>query len=371
MRRHPLALVLGPLAGSGALFGAVVAVLARRAVAVRDRPRYRRRLLAVGEDEVVLARDLETERPGTYGLAWPGGHGVVGPPVHLDDGTVVRPLVELHWGTPLPGRAAMDHVHVGDPRSSFGLDFEDIALPGPVGDLPAWVVPGSRSDVWVLLAHGYGGSRSSALSFLPIIHELGCTALVVSYRNDPGAPASSDRRYHLGASEWEDLDAAMAYALAAGARRLALFGWSMGGAIALQALARSERRDFVSAVVLDSPVLDWRPVLTHVARSNHVPRPLAAAALRLIERQVGIAFDDFDWLARAAELKTPVLCFHGEGDATVPVAESLELARLRPDLVELVVQPAAGHVGSWNVDPVAYGTRLKRFLARELLGEND
>ena len=358
--------VLAPLAGSGALFGGVLAYLANRVVAVRRRPRYRHRLLAVGEGELVFARDRETERPGTYGCGWPGGHGVIGDVLHQDGSTVVRPLLELHEGRPVPGKARLDHVHVGDPRSALGLEFEEVTLESDVGRLPGWLVPGPRTDAWVLLAHGYGGSLGSSLSFLPLLHDLGLPALVVAYRNDPGAPPSPDGRYHLGESEWRDLDAGIAYALAHGAEQVALFGWSMGGAVALRALELSQWRDRVACLVLDSPVLDWRAPLLHVGRRSRVPAPLSRLAMSLVQRRYGIVFDELDWVARAAELDRPLLVFHGEGDDTVPVAESRELARRRPDLVELVLEPAAGHVGSWNVDPPAYRRALGDFLDRHL-----
>ena len=50
------------------------------------------------------------------------------------------------------------------------------------------------------------------------------------------------------------------------ARRIEAFGWSMGGAIVLQHVSRSWTADRVKALVLDSPVIDWKDVLEHHAR---------------------------------------------------------------------------------------------------------
>ncbi len=349
------------LLGLAGAAGGVASLLAERAVTVRRRPRYRHRLLHLDGDTAVLARDQETERPGTYGLLAPGAHGVIGDVVDVDHAVVRRPLLRLDHGRLLPGRVALDHVDIGDPRTAFGLDHEVVQLAGECGPLPAWIVPGS--DTWVICCHGLGGSLQSSLSFLPFLHRSGHSVLVASYRNDPGAGPSPDRRYHLGADEWRDLDLAMATALARGARRLVLFGWSLGGAIALQALDRSRHAGAVAGVVLDSPVLCWRRVLRHVGRRSGAPAPLVELALRIIERRIGAGLDAFDWLARAGELAVPILDLHGLTDPTVPFATSQALAASRPDLVRLVVVPGAGHVGSWNVDPDGYARHLDRFVA--------
>lgn len=361
-RRARLAIrLLGPALGVAGATGGTAAVLASRVVTTRRSRRYPHRLLTVDGDTVVLGRNEETERPGTYGLSTPEAHAVLGEVASLDDRVVVRSLVRVDHGTLRVGPAALDHVHVGDPRSAVGIEHEELQLSGETGPLPAWLVPGD--DTWVIVAHGLGGTRASSLSFLPLLHEAGLTILVVSYRNDPGAGPSGDRRLHLGDEEWRDVDVAMAYALAKGARRLVLFGWSLGGAVVLQALDRSPRSGAVCGVVLDSPVLDWRRTLHHVGHRAKVPRSLVALATALVERRVGIDLDRFDWLRRHGELAVPVLVFHGETDATVPYGVSHELARARPDLVELVAPPGAGHVGSWNVDPAGYAERLTRFVA--------
>jgi hypothetical protein len=215
--------------------------------------------------------------------------------------------------------------------------------------------------------HGYGGSRASALDMLPILHGLGMPTLAIAYRNDPGAPSSPDHRYHLGASEWRDLDAAIAYASGRGAQRVLLVGWSMGGAIVMQAYARSPRRHLVAGIVLDCPVLDWRAVLDAQGRRRRVPVPIVALASRLVEHRIGTRLEELDWTdqARAGGLEVPVLVFHGEEDPVVPLATSRSFAAAAPHgLVELEVTPRAGHIGSWYTDSSAYERRVAGFCAR-------
>ncbi len=365
-RRHFAALALAFVGFVTSALAAAVFTLARLVIRVRQRPRFPHRLLAVGNGEVVLSRDEETGRPGIYGLSWPGGHGVVGTPVRADTAIVVRPLLQVHHGDPAPGGCRMDHVHIGTPMSALSLDYVEVHLDSEVGPLRAWSIPGKADDAWVVVGHGYGGSLQSALSFLPMLHDAAYNVVVVSYRNDPGEPTSPDGHYHLGASEWRDFDAGIAYAVAHGATRLALYGWSMGGAIALQALAQSPHRDKIHAVILDSPVLDWRRVLRHLGARSHVPAPLVHLASRLIEHRLRIDLDAFDWLQRSPELSVPILCFHGEGDTTVPASLSKDLAERRPDLVELAIEPGAGHVGSFNLDRERYARRVQDFLGERL-----
>jgi fermentation-respiration switch protein FrsA (DUF1100 family) len=55
--------------------------------------------------------------------------------------------------------------------------------------------------------------------------------------------------------------------------------------------------------------------------------------------------------------------FQGTADALVPPATGSALASDRPDLVTLVVTTGAGHVDSWNFDPVRYERYVQTFVA--------
>lgn len=355
----------------GVLVGIVAAALADQVLVPPRSARYRRSIVEARTDEIVLASDDETVRPGTYGIDWPGGHGTLGEVLEEGPSTVRRRLFSTSGQPPAPGPAELTEVDRGDPLGALGLSFDEVELALQAGQVPAWVVPGGGAEAesagggtWAVLLHGWGCERQSCLSYLPLLHRLGVTSVVPAYRNDRGAPPTRDGRCHLGALEWHEADAAMALAVASGALRIVLVGWSMGGEVALQAYARSPLRSYVTAMVLDSPVLDWRAVLTHLAGLRHVPRPVVALVMRVIELRAHLDLDDLDWVRRSEELAVPVLVVHGEEDPTVPYATSVALERARPDLVRLVNVERAGHIGAWNLDPERYESEVSSFLAR-------
>ncbi|NAZ78032.1 alpha/beta fold hydrolase [Kineococcus sp. T13] len=251
-------------------------------------------------------------------------------------------------------------------------------MPGELGDLPCWYVPpaGGPSDTWAVLVHGRGATREEALRALPVLHRLGLPALVPAYRNDADGPASAAALYGLGDTEWQDVEAVARHALARGARRLVVVGWSMGAAILLQFTARSPLAEDVAALVLDGPVLDWHDVLEHQARRRGVPVRLGRYGLRLLAHPLGrrlvgvegpVDLRAMDWVRRAEELVLPVLLLHSDDDDYVPPGPSQRLARARPDLVTYVPSTTARHTKEWNVDPERWEGAVAGFL-RSTLG---
>jgi fermentation-respiration switch protein FrsA (DUF1100 family) len=136
----------------------------------------------------------------------------------------------------------------------------------------------------------------------------------------------------------------------------------MGAAVSLQFADRSSLRTAVRALVLDSPVLDWRDVLAHQGRLRGLPDPVTYLAEWFIGLRLGTGLDRFDWVSRAAELHRPMFVVHSDADTEVPDGPSRALARSRPDLVTYLDIPAADHTGGWNVDPQRYRTALAGWL---------
>src|ERR1044072_1784283 len=99
--------------------------------------------------------------------------------------------------------------------------------------MPAWSVPG-KSSTWAIVVHGINGTPGVGLRMLPTLHRAALPTLVITYREDQGAPASPDGFHHMGLTEWRDLAAAARFASARGARRLVLVGAPTGGALVAQ-----------------------------------------------------------------------------------------------------------------------------------------
>ncbi|MFF8274546.1 alpha/beta hydrolase [Streptomyces lateritius] len=315
---------------------------------------------------VTLTRSLASLRPGTYGIEGPDLHAVVGPVLdrvpHTAD-TVVRRLERVEQGTPEPGARVRltPELHTGTPLTALGLDHRDVEIPGELGTLPAWHVPGPR-PVWVIAVHGLGTTRRHTLNLIPFLARRQVPVLCLSYRGDQGAPPAPDGLGHLGDSEWRDVDAALRFAVREGAAGVVLHGWGTGAAMALRAAADSGVRDLIRGLVLDSPVLDPEATLRNLASARRVPGPLLPLAVRAAQGRTGMYRDRLRAFVDPTALRVPTLIFHGPDDTIAPWERSVELAARRPELVTLRTVRNAPHASMWNADPVAYEEALRRFL---------
>ena len=311
---------------------------------------------------VTLSDHPDATVPGRYSLYFSGGRGYakVGEITAIASGTVTRRLISEERGTLRAGlRTRVSGTYFESP-AELELDYEDVVVETDLGPAPAWLVPAADSaGRWVIQVHGRGADRREPIRSVPVFQATGYTSLLISYRNDGVAPESSDGRYALGDTEWEDVEAAIRFALARGATDVVLMGWSMGGALVLQCVTRSPLSRVVRGVVLDSPVVDWIRVLDHQAGALRIPGPIRAAAYRLIGSGWGRRFTGqaaaidlarLDFVSRAAELSLPTLLMHSDSDTFVPSSGSLALASLRPDIITHVPFAGAGHTRLWNYD---------------------
>lgn len=359
--RAAIGLLSGALAVVAGTWAAVSVAMARKVVAPPP-PRTDTRIdgVDVPAQTITLQRTPDTELPGRYGLFTSGSvpYVKVGTVLSVDARSVRRKLLtEVDATMQLAPDAAFSGWYYDKP-DQLHLPYRDELVGTPVGPCPAWLFPAEGADTWVIQVHGWGTRRAECLRAVPVLHALGLTVLVASYRNDSEAPRTRSGMYQLGATEWRDVDAAVGFARRHGARHVLLMGWSMGGAIALQTELNTAHPDILAGLILDSPVVDWRSVLGYQAGLMHLPDAVTGTALHALQAQWAkpltggaVPLDRLDAVARAAELMHPILILHSDDDGFVPSDGSHALAAARPDLVTLETFHGARHTKLWNYDP--------------------
>ncbi len=314
-----------------------------------------------GTQRVVLDRTDQTTGNGIYNL-WIERGGWAQLSREVTDrgrGRIARTVTGTSPGLRLRvgDRASWSGIYYATPAGA-GLNARDITITSPAGPCPAWRIDGD-SSTWAIHIHGLGSTRAGTLRGVQVATDLGYTSLVVTYRNTTEGPHLGTGRSTLGYTETADVDETIGYAVRRGAQRIVLFGWSMGAAIALQLAARPRHDGLITALVLDSPVLDWTETIkANCARSGlpttaghlAVPWLTIGPFARLLGLPEPIPLRRFDWIARAALFATPALVLHGTRDSSAPIRLSQELRDMRPDLVTLETFDA-DHTLAWNSNP--------------------
>ncbi|MBK0421292.1 alpha/beta fold hydrolase [Leucobacter sp. CSA2] len=364
-------------AGAAALGGLA---LARRSVTPEDEAEELVSLVSLERDEsglIARFRGPSADVPGRTSFLFDRGRGNVqlSEAILPDDGPGVARRIVAAAGTELhPGRTGRLTGWWYLAPEDLGFRTERIEYETELGPATAWIVHPKRAKRgrWAVHVHGRGAEPAEVLRGVRPAVNAGITSLVISYRNDRGAPRGVEGRYGMGLSESRDVDAAIAEALRRGADRVTLFGWSMGGTASLLAATIGEHRDRIDGVILDSPGVDWESLLRHHAGVARAPKVLTDIGIGLLERGLvrggepgGIKFERLTPEAFAENLRVPVLLHASRGDTYVPSTGAERLAALAPDRVQLNLVDEGEHVRIWNMDPEAWESRTELF-ARSL-----
>jgi hypothetical protein len=227
---------------------------------------------------------------------------------------------------------------------ALGWRFEDVRLATADGEtLHGWFVPAeSPAALTVLFFHGNAGNISHRFDKLAVLRALGADTLIVDYRGygeSGGAPSEKGTRL--------DADAAYAWLRARralDARRLVVYGESLGAAVAVDLAARAAvgglvlESGFTSAVDVGREMLPFLPV-------------------------AWIMRDRYDSVSKIGRVTAPILILHSRDDEFFGWRHPerlLRAARAPKELVEL----RGGHNDAFLVSAPVYRRALGAFLAR-------
>ena len=238
----------------------------------------------------------------------------------------------------------------------LGLEYRDVNFAATDGmALHGWFLPAedreSRAACTLLFAHGNARNISNHIASVAWLPAEGINVFLFDYRGyghsagQPDLPGA--HRDFQAALDWvtaqPDLDA----------DRVAVLGQSLGGAIAIVALARAPQKARVRALIVEGAFSDYRRIVRERLSGSVVTWPLQWPLSLTID-------NDHRPLEAIAEISpVPILIMHGVHDRVVPPhhGEALHAAAAEPKQLWLL---PAGHIESFR-DPVNRD-RLLNFL---------
>jgi alpha-beta hydrolase superfamily lysophospholipase len=277
-------------------------------------------------------------------------------------GTVLFLLVVATYYVPLrviEPRRRIVNLDPGD----LGFPFEASSLKTEDGiSLAYYYVPATtEAHGNLLVLHGKDSAKEAYLEYLPELCSYGYNVLLYDAR----AHGRSGGRYTtFGYREWTDVGLAANHL-----RHLApglptgVFGHSMGGAVAVQALAHGVEVDFG---IVESAFTRLSTIVhAYAERQSGLPLPywVTDFVLEQAERMGGFRHADVDPLGLAPAVRVPILVVHGEDDLAIDVDHGRQLyAALGSKRKELYVVRGGGHDNLTEVGGEAYYRRLRAFL---------
>jgi fermentation-respiration switch protein FrsA (DUF1100 family) len=227
--------------------------------------------------------------------------------------------------------------------ADVGLHYEDVHIQTSDGvALHGWLVPCAGAKATLLFFHGNAGNIGDRVENVKRLHDLGLQVFILDYR---GYGRSEGRPSERGL--YEDAQAAYAHLASrddVDPERIAIFGRSLGGAV---------------AVDLSSRVPCWRLIL----ESTFSSAPDMAARMIPFLPMGRLITERFESKSKIDKVSAPLLQFHGTQDEIVPYALGERLFQAAREPKEFVPIRGATHNDTYLVGGRPYFEKIKQFLS--------
>lgn len=255
-------------------------------------------------------------------------------------------------------------------RAELGAHAElSVEVGPPAARLSAWLMePRGAPRGTIVLLHGIGADKRLMLPAARPLVDAGYRAVVPDLR---GHGRSTGKYLTYGVVESRDisqlLDAVAARGTPLGP--VAVYGYSYGGAVAMQLAARDKR---VRAAVIVSTFATLRGVVAdYEARllpgvSSLLPDAFVQSAVDEAGEMAAFNPDQASPRAAAARMTQPLLLIHGTADERIPFRHALSLARAAGARATLVPVPGGTHGSALGAATGPLRARVLAFLTRAL-----
>ncbi len=238
------------------------------------------------------------------------------------------------------------------PQDVFFLSPDGVRLHG-------WFIPAKgKARGTILFLHGNAQNISTHVNGVLWLVDAGYNLFLFDYRGyglsqgTPSIPGVHD-----------DAEAALARTFTlpgVDPNRVVVLGQSLGGSVAVSAVALSPDKNRVKALIIDSAFSSWRKIAREKLGDFFLTWPFQYPLSYLFN-------DDYSPLARIKDIApVPLLIIQGERDRVVPLHHARDLYAAAGEPKKLWLVPEAGHIQSFYVQRVRRA--LLHYLARILAG---
>lgn len=247
----------------------------------------------------------------------------------------------------------------GTTPKDLGLEYEQVSFTTADGvRLAGWFIPSQVENAkTIILLHGYPAEKGDILPVLSFLNEKYNLFLFdFRYFGESGGKYST-----AGAKETEDLSAAVRFLKSRGIDEVGVWGFSLGGAVALMTATDHPE---IKAVVSDSSYARLDLMARELYRIPILKYPLAELTRLWGRMFLGINAKDVSPAGSAEKLEIPVLIIHSKNDNVIPFENAVliqEALKNNPK-AEFWFQKNLVH-GELGME---YEQRIKDFLERNL-----
>ncbi len=254
----------------------------------------------------------------------------------------------------------------GTPQED-GLKFEAVSFSTSDGNtIRGWFLFGKPGSPLILACHGIGTNREDLRDVSEFLCKSGFNVLAFDFR---AHGESGGGKTTFGFTEALDIQAAVQYAeekFQGSFHGVGIYAISMGSAATLFA---SQNLPAVGAFVFDSPYARLSEVMDFQFHSFPLPldRIFSGLAKFYGSLLMGIPaakISPEDYVRHLDH--RPVLVFHGDQDALIPISQGQKLFEKIPGPKEFVLAQGAAHVQSRFLLGNAYDERVVEFFRRNL-----